>query len=130
MKKIPFILIPLLCLLWITGCRSRGGDPEKVAWGFLHAYYTNDYAGALSYADPQTKADLESTLEQMREAGITAEDMRAAARPVIIEVEGIIANDGYRAVCAYKLKNSPDDYSALMETLLLTKTDDGWKVTF
>ena len=127
MKKRFCILILGLCL---TGCVQKKDDPAKIAWGFLHAYYTNDYEGALQYADEETYADLSDALEQMRADGVTNEDMKSAARPVIIEVEGIIANDGYQAVCAYKLKNSQNDYSAMMETLLLNKTEEGWKAAF
>lgn len=124
------ILAILLLMVWFTGCHSDRNDPKQVAWGFLHAYYTNDYEGALQYADSATYAELSQALEQLLSDGFTTEEIKASAQPVIIEVEGIIANDGYRAVCAYKLKNSPDVYNAMMETLLLNKTDDGWKVAF
>ncbi|MCD8186286.1 MAG: hypothetical protein LUD68_07490 [Rikenellaceae bacterium] len=119
-----------LFLLLLGGCRSGKNDPEKVAWGFLHAYYANDYQGALNYADQATRYDLQTTLEELYAQGITDEQMKKMARPVIIEIQGIIANDGQRAVCAYKLKNSPDDYNALMETILLSNTEEGWKVSF
>ncbi|MDL2230464.1 hypothetical protein LJB87_01570 [Alistipes sp. OttesenSCG-928-L06] len=120
----------LFCMLLFGSCGHRRSEPEKAAWGFLHAYYTNDYAGALQYADSTTAAELSNTMELLRAEGMTTTEMKNAARSVIIEVEGIIANDGYRAVCAYKLKNSPDDYNAMMETLMLYKTADGWKVAF
>jgi len=127
MKKLIFACLLTGCL---SGCGTKQSAPEKVAWGFLHAYYANDYEDALQYADEATRAEISETLELLRQEGVTVQEMKAAAQPVIIEVEGIIANDGYQAVCAYKLKNSPDDYNAMMETLLLNKTDEGWKVTF
>jgi len=114
----------------LGACRSDGNDPANIAWSFLHAYYGNDYQGAMEYADSATREDLQRTLESLRADGLTAGQMQDAARPVIIEVEGIIANDGYRAVCAYKLKNSREDYNAMMETLMLFRTEEGWKVSF
>jgi hypothetical protein len=127
MKKYLVILLSGFCL---CACGPSRNDPKKVASAFLHAYYSNNYENAIRYADPETYADLSQTLEQLQADGVTEADMKAAVRPVIIEIEGIIANDGELAVCAYKLKNAPDDHNAMTETLLLNHTEEGWKVSF
>ncbi len=123
-------ILPILFFLALVGCRSSGGNPERVAERFLKAFYTHDYEKALGVADTVTRAHLEDELSRMRDSGITPAQWRAAAQPVIVEVEGIIADDGSRAVCAYKVLTSSDDANALIETLLLVKTDEGWRAAF
>lgn len=125
-------LFPILLFLalWLAGCRSTDGRPEKVARLFLEYYYANDYEKAMVYADETTAQELQVSLNQLELNGITAEERKSLAVFAIIEVEGIIANDGYQAVCAYKVKNAPDDANAMIETLLLVKTEEGWKASF
>lgn len=128
MKKLIVILFSLL--LFGPACRSGNDTPERIARSFLQAYYGNDLYAARDLAVPDTREEIENTIAQLEEQDISPEEMKAMAQPVIIEVEGIIANNGQMAVCAYKLKNSADDANAMMETLLLQYTDDGWKVVF
>ena len=123
-------ILPILLFLALCGCRSTNGDPERVAERFLEAYYAQDLEKAAAFADEATRSNLEVMLEKWREEGITPAQMQADAQPVIIEVEGIIANDGERAVCTYKVLTSPDDANALMESLLLINTGRGWKAVF
>ncbi|MDR0954595.1 MAG: hypothetical protein LBM20_04340 [Rikenellaceae bacterium] len=128
MKK-GFLLF--VCLLFLWGCQSGDNAPERVASRFLEAYYTHRFEKAIHYADPETARELQTQLNQMEAQGISAADWESLAdQEVIVEIQGIVANDGYQALCAYKIKTSPDDANALIETLLLTQTDRGWKVSF
>ena len=123
-------ILPILLLLALCGCRSANSRPERVAERFLKAFYASDLEKAAALADENTRISLENTLNQWRAEGLTPARIQAEAQPVIIRVEGIIADDGRQAVCAYKVLTSPDDANALIETLLLVKTDEGWKASF
>ena len=128
MKK-PFTVLFVFCMLGLACC-SGSNNPERIARAFLEAYYGNDLYAARDLAVPDTRQEIGETILQLEEQGITLKEMKAMAKPVIIEIEGVIANNGKMAVCAYKLKNAPDDANAMMETLLLHYTEEGWRVAF
>jgi hypothetical protein len=113
-----------------VGCGGvNRSNTEAVSRAFLSAYYGQDMERAMELASEATCEELQMVIDTWTNEGITPEEAREMAMPVIIEIHGARI-DGDTAYCSYTICIDRNDANAMPETLLLVQENKVWKADF